>query len=491
MRRSGVGIALAVLLTLSLGNVSPAQTQENAAKTFEEDALPNIIVMIGDGMGFEQLKAASLVEYGALNQTILDLAFPVMDTYGTNDIDDRTTDSAASGTSLATGQRTSSGSISMSKDESWIMKSILEYLSHDYGYATGIVTNTELTHATPAVYASHTDDRDNKEIILEQMVARDVDLLLGGGLEFSKIGESGAKFHGGNNGYDTVFNRDDLFEAIEVSEKLMGVFGYKPGETNIPYETERNATLDPSMLELTESAIKFLDNKENPFFLMVESGRIDHAGHLTHANNETKSYKTVNNVIETIMFEKSIRAAYEYAVADGNTIIIVCADHETGGFEVLDFTNLDDDLPSESNSREENNAIRERRALQLDIFWLWNAHTDVEVPFFMYGADLGSIKLNHSIDVFWALNQIMGSFPVPLEFHFTPIDTIMNVWMQFDDRDHSFTSADIMVKTSESTTAHPVNVTTQGGLYLIDANVTIPAGDHSIFVRITDGNQTI
>ncbi len=389
---------LVLLLLLVWMSVGSSKIQGQA------QSHPNVILMIGDGMGPEQIKLASLVEYGSINGTIMQTDFPIVSQYLTYNIEGKTTDSAAGGSAIATGQLTANGVISMDETKSIKVKTILEYLRDDFGYATGLITTTEFAHATPAVFGSHTTNRDNKISIRDQLLSSDIDLILGGGKEVSYVGGSeAAKTLGQNHGYTTVTTRDELLDVDLSASKIFGVFG----TTNMPYELERDPNTDPSIVEMTDIGLKYLSGKNSPFFVMIEGGRIDHAGHMINSNEN----KTLYNAMETIMFEKAVRQALEFARQDGNTIVVVAADHETGGLQIHDYSGLDTNLPNEKLSREENNQIRIRRVSQINANFSTTAHTDTPVFFFGYGSDFGNLVVDTVDDVFWAINAALGKFP--------------------------------------------------------------------------------
>lgn len=144
--------------------------------------MPNIVFLIGDGMGPEYLRIASLVEYGIENGTIMDESFPYHALYDSRNIQNETTDSAAGGTALATGQLTTNGRIAMDAQGKVAIKTILEYLMYDFNYSAALVTTDELYGATPATFAAHVTSRDHKSQIFRQLVSSGIDVLLGGGL---------------------------------------------------------------------------------------------------------------------------------------------------------------------------------------------------------------------------------------------------------------------------------------------------------------------
>ncbi len=401
-----------ILIGLLLISVLNSTSTPDIVTSLEDDSLilkpksstnKNIIFMIGDGMGSEEIKLASLIEYGIINGSIFE-EFPSQAWYSTDDIHGKITDSAASGTALATGQLTANSMVGIDT-KSVPIKTILEYLKDDFNYSTGIVTTTEIAHATPATFAAHAKHRDLKTKIRDQLLSQNIDVVLGGGLGGTYIGgRSGAQNLANNHNYTLVTNTSELNQISNSTDSLLGLFGYY----NIDYELERNPQESPSLQEMTSKALQLLDSKNKPFFVMIEGGRIDHAGHLLNSFQN----KTIYNALETINFEKSVRVAYEYAKAHPNTILITTADHETGGLKVHDFSNLDKTLPDDKNSRNKNNEIRYNRSLQIDTSWLTTSHTGQKVRFSGYGFDFNTSKIQKNTDVFWALNEALGNFPV-------------------------------------------------------------------------------
>ena len=404
----------------------------------QNNSMPNVIFMIGDGMGPEQIRMASLVEYGNATLNIMDQEFDFQDYYRTDDITGITTDSAASGTALATGQLTKNGIIGMDKTAKISFKNIQEFLREDFGYSTGIVTTTEISHATPAVFSSHTSDRDNKKSILNQQISQNISVLLGGGQDISYIGSAAAVTALGKEyGYDAATNVAEMKALQDTADRLLGVFP----TYNIPFELERDTDLSPSLIEMTDAALSVLKRQDTPYFLMVEGGRIDHAGHLAGYNKQ----KTLYNAMETIIFEKTVRLVIDEAKKVGNTIVIVAADHETGGLQILDYSKLDDTLPSESNTRDENNQIRETRVGELSVSWKWESHTNTPVRFFGYGFDTRfDVKIN--TDVFWAIVNELGNFPVITRSNFAVEGDNLVSSISFIDTDTSTKKVEFIVE---------------------------------------------
>ncbi len=476
--KSASMLLLSFILIISMINTSKGAT---FYKTVDH-SMPNVIYMIGDGMGPEQVKLASIVEYGAPNRTIMDTDFPIKDFFSTDTVDGELTDSAASGTALATGHLTGKGIVGMDKTKSIYYKNILEYLKYDFGYSAGVITTTEFAHATPATFTAHVGSRDYIEDIYNQMLPKNLNVIMGGGLNSYFSSENDAynlalKYH-----YKFASTRDDMLSLSETADHLLGVFPY----SHMPYELERDPETIPSIVEMTESAIKILDRQDTPFFLMVEGGRIDHAGHMLNTNVN----KTLYNAMETIMFEKSVRAALDFAQQDGNTIIIVDADHETGGLKVLDYSNLTDKLPSDDNTRDENNLIRMNRVANISVSWEGSSHTRTKVPFYMYGVDKLNYDINTNADTFHALVSVLGNFPIInyQQYVINDNNTEITVKGSFTDHDMTASQVDIFIEYGTTLDMNSITVRFNNNNDTFDFQYTlsIPDEDYRIFYRVVD-----
>jgi len=274
-----------------------------------------VIFMIGDGMGFSHLTLTRALA-GELNMD----RFAEGGAVTTHSMNSWITDSAAAGTALATGQKTNNGIISQTPDGEKL-ETALEAAKNS-GKSVGLVTTTRITHATPACFAAHIDDRDRENEIAEQLLG--VDVLFGGGLRhFIPSSEGGSKRKDsldllsefGNAGYRFAENRDGLL-AIEGAPAL-GLFAM----SHMSYELDRDAG-EPSIAEMTRKAIELLSGNEEGFFLMVEGGRIDHAAHANDA---------ASVVADTTAFDEAVGVALDFAESDGSTLVVVTADHSTGG----------------------------------------------------------------------------------------------------------------------------------------------------------------
>lgn len=408
--------------------------------TASQQAMPNVIFLIGDGMGPEYLKIASLVEYGTENGTIMEQAFPYHSLYDTRNILNETTDSAAGGTALATGHLTTNERIAMDARGKIPFKTILEYLMQDFNYSAGLVTTDELYGATPATFAAHVTTRDHKSQIFSRLLTSGIDVLLGGGLHSPFAGGvEGVTSLGMKYGYEVATNPAELLSASQTAERLLGLFGGSQ-LYSLPFEIDRNPSDNPSILDMTSSALNVLSRKDVPFFLMVEGARIDHAG---HQNNLTRA------VFEAIMFEKVVRQVLAFARENGNTIVVVGADHETGGLQLLNYTLSDNILPRAGLTREENNSIRLQRIQNLTVSWSTNGHTDTLVSFYAYGSQsFLDIEVKRTPDVFWAVNGALEKFSV-IRSHQFAVDgdrSLLNATITIRDLDKDWNQVTLHVE---------------------------------------------
>jgi alkaline phosphatase len=315
----------------------------------------NVILLIGDGMGANQVAVARMKAAGVDGKLHME-RMPVAGLVRTHSADDLVTDSAASGTALATGVKTKNGMIGMAPDEQ-AHATILE-LARDKGMATGLIATSSITHATPASFASHVKSRKMETRIAEHLIASRVNVLFGGGRQFflpKSHGDSVRKddqnliAEAKEAGYAYVEDADALRSVS--SRHLLGLFAVEELTTEPP---------EPSLAQLASKAISVLrrirpDSKDgrNGFFLMVEGSQIDWACH----DNDLK-----NAVRQTLLFDQAVAAAIDFALRDGRTLVIVTADHETGG---LTFTGSKKGTPA--------------------VHWATKGHTGAPVPIYALG----------------------------------------------------------------------------------------------------------
>jgi len=310
-RRSIRALVLIALLAAAVVGCAHVPLRQGAPPT-------NIILMIGDGMGVSHVTAAK-IEGGSLNMERL----PVGGFVTTHADGSLVTDSAASGTAFATGEKTYNGAISVSSSHE-PLATVLER-AEERGMATGLVVTCSVTHATPAVFAAHVGDRSMDSAIAKQMASSGVDVLFGGGRSFFLPKEqSGARD-----------DREDLLKALRrrMPVALSASEFRKLGEVDAAAALLASehpppvGTRDPPLSELTEKALEILSRDEDGFFLMVEGSQIDWAGH----ENDHEWL-----VAETLDFDRAVGIVMDFAEEHGRTLVIVTADHETGGYAVLD-----------------------------------------------------------------------------------------------------------------------------------------------------------
>jgi len=272
----------------------------------------NIILLIGDGMGTSQIYAGYTAKKGLMNIT----GMPVSGFSVTYSADNYITDSGAGGTALSSGVKTNNGSIGVDANGQPV-ETILE-MAEKRGLSTGLVSTSSITHATPASFIAHTADRSKYADIALFFLKTDIDLFIGGG-------------------YNNFSRRADSLNLID-SLKARGYFIARDLKDVNAKSTTRLAALlaDEHMPEMskgrgdmlpdaTKMAISMLDKNDKGFFIMIEGSQIDWGG---HANNAPYV------IDEVVDFDNAVGKALEFAAKDGETLVIVTADHETGGFAV-------------------------------------------------------------------------------------------------------------------------------------------------------------
>ena len=267
----------------------------------------NIIFMIGDGMGLEQLSTAWVVNNRHLNITD---NFPYVGLQWTYSASKLVTDSAAAGTALATGSKTNNGMIAMSPD-CQPLETLSEY-AKSKGKKTGTSVVCRICDATPAVFSTHYETRDSLYDITAQFVDSELDFLFGGGLRWWENRPDGRDLTAEVEAKGYTFVKDvESLMAVEEGP-VIALTSYM----ELPAALDRNGAHQASVIK----ALELLDNK-NGFFLMVEGSCIDD---YCHANK-------VGYVVEEILdFDRTVGAVLEWAAKDGETLVIVTADHSTG-----------------------------------------------------------------------------------------------------------------------------------------------------------------
>lgn len=284
----------------------------------------NIILMIGDGMGLTQTTAGM---YANGNRTELE-RFEFIGLHKSHASDNLITDSAAAATSFASGIKTYNGAIGVD-DNKMPVGTILEE-AEEKGFATGLVSTSTIVHATPASFIAHNESRQNYEAIAADFLDTDIDLFIGGGKKFFERREDERNLTAElkQKGYVvTDFIASDLLNLnIDISKNFAC---YTSEEQPLPAAQGRDY-----LPAVTKQSIEYLDAKagDSGFFLMVEGSQIDWGGHANKADYI---------ITEFIDFDLALKEAVDFAERDGNTLVVVTADHETGGFAIQTTSTMD------------------------------------------------------------------------------------------------------------------------------------------------------
>lgn len=271
----------------------------------------NIIFMIGDGMGVSAVHAGLTANGGQLFLN----NFKHVGFITTNSASNYVTDSAAGGTALSSGYKTFNGAIGVDTD-TVAQPTILEK-AEAKGFATGLVSSSSITHATPASFIAHQTSRNFYEAIAADFLKTDIDVFIGGGYKHFTEREDGRNL------------ASELeSKGYTVLQDMNAIGQFKSGKLAGLTAPEHNPGVDErkDMLPLaTAKAIELLSQSKKGFFLMVEGSQIDWAG---HQNN------TIYLVEEMLDFDQCVAKALEIASKDKETLIVVTADHETGGLGI-------------------------------------------------------------------------------------------------------------------------------------------------------------
>lgn len=347
---------LSIISLLLMGSIALASNFNNPGKqdTFPNDAvncspsagseakIKNVIVLVPDGCSQSVQTLARW--YSGKPLHLDEMIVGTVSTYSTDSV---ITDSSSAATAFATGYKTTNGFISVGPAKD-IVLSTLEAPSEDLQYsplatvlegsklegkATGIVVTSRITHATPAAFASHVDNRDNESEIMEQLIYQDIDVVFGGGSSYLvPASEKGKRTDGENltkvlleEGYQFVDNKDKMLKLS--SGKTWGLFAANHMASNInrPFL----APEQPSLEEMTEKAIELLSQDKDGFFLMVEGSQVDGG---THANDP------VYAVTEFLAFDETVKVAVDFAEKDGHTLVLAFPDHNTGGMTIGSYS---------------------------------------------------------------------------------------------------------------------------------------------------------
>lgn len=312
--------------TTTFSEISTLETTTESKVVVEEKIPKYVFLFIGDGMGYSQIQAASY--FKGKTERLSFMNYDVAGSVDTYNVDTTITDSASAATAIATGKKTSSKTVSMNPSGKHSYETIAEQLKDRLGYKVGIITSVSLNHATPAAFYAHSASRDDYYEIGKQLAKSDVDFFAGGGFTDS-TGERNNKkslyAYAKEEGYK-VYRKAEDKEALkqEDSEKTILISETNIKEGFMKYDMDLKDN-EWHLCDYVSKGIEMLDN-EDGFFMMVEGGKIDYANHSNDA---------ATMIRETLAFDEAVKKAYDfYENHPDETLIIVTADHESGGLTV-------------------------------------------------------------------------------------------------------------------------------------------------------------
>lgn len=320
-------VIFSLSLVLATSSVS-AQSVNQQSYTFDKPykvekvnaprgkKVKNVILMIGDGMSLMHIQAAWTCNRGHLwleNAQFTGLS----KTPATNRL---ITDSGSGGTSLATGYKTRYHAVGVDEDGNKL-KSLVDY-AKEAGKSAGVAVTCRLWDATPCDFLSHNIDRDNEQELIAEMANSPVDYVFGGGAKFFTNRKDGRNIFKEleKKGYKVFTSRKDL-ETISKEKGNSKVYCV-PFEVDTPLPDERGDLLARASI----AGMNLLNQNKNGFFMMVEGSQLDDYGHFNQLDMLMK---------ETLDFDQTFGSIIKWAAEDGETLVVVTADHETGGMTVL------------------------------------------------------------------------------------------------------------------------------------------------------------
>lgn len=317
-----------------------------------EKRAKNVILFIGDGMGPAQVAAAAYEKLGQTrdaqgNPPKLSFeqfpSFGYLTTFSANSL---VTDSSAAATAYACGQKTDNGMLGVTPDKTRLKN--IATIAHEKGKAVGIISSVAFNHATPAAFFAYDDSRNDYDEITNQVFANPApDVVMGGGIIYGKTAEvktGGKQVLKGNERWSmpnleaqaqksgTKIFTCDNFDQLSVQNvgqsRVLGIFDLNKNN-QLDFESSRTAdTREPHLSQMTAKTLDLLERNTNGFFLMVESGSIDWA---CHGNKAPEVFGEISEL------DKTVAQTVEYLRGKGqldDTLIMVTADHETGGFSI-------------------------------------------------------------------------------------------------------------------------------------------------------------
>lgn len=310
----------------------------------------NIILLIGDGMSVSTVSYARIKGPGVAGALHMD-RMPIAGFVRTSSADNLITDSAAASTAMACGIKTNNGRISRTPNGAMPLSIMAACKAK--GMATGLVATSSVTHATPAGFGAHTMSRKEQPLIAEHLLLNGIDVMLGGGYSFfipqsepesRRADERNLLDFARSKNYAVIRNREEL-QNVE-GPRVLGLFAGEGMQTLRP---------EPTLAEMTARSIELLKKNRKGFIVMIEGSQIDWANHEHNAENSVR---------QTLDFDMAVAEALKFAQKDKHTLVVVTADHETGGLSI--------------NGGKVDGS-------EVDLHWSTDGHSGATVPLYAYG----------------------------------------------------------------------------------------------------------
>ncbi|MBX3096292.1 MAG: alkaline phosphatase [Fimbriimonadaceae bacterium] len=317
-RRTILGAGLATLSGSLLNSMSSAQVRNALGNKPPK----NVIFCVADGMASQTMSMCDVFQRTGLGHPsywagLMNEPYVVNGLQATRSLSSVVTDSAAASAAWGSGVHIWNGQLNILPDGTELDS--LTKLASAKGVRCGLVTTTTMSHATPAGFAVVTDSRGKEREISAKYLDAGVDVLMGGGDAFFTPDDLYSKYAA--NGYRVVKNRSEALAA--TGQKILGIFD----SSHLPFTIDRNNSTEiaakvPTLAEMASVALRSLKGSPNGFLLQIEGGKVDHGA---HANDLAAMF------YDQIAFEEAVKVAVEFALADGETLVIITSDHACGG----------------------------------------------------------------------------------------------------------------------------------------------------------------
>lgn len=397
-------IVAAIAMAMSLNSCQEKKEDSSRAKY--------IFLMIGDGMGAshiavtESYLSAKAGKIGGEQLTMTQ--FPYYGTCTTHCLDKTITCSAASGTAIASGQKTLYSRLGCDADFNRLES--MAFPLKEEGYKIGIMSSVPITHATPAAFYASTKDRGDGYGIMKQIPDSGFDFFGGSGFEdmFGQDGQQlGADKYLEQQGYEVCFGPEEFLAAADTCERIVFCQEKSKAEDAKAYVSEDADADDITLAEMLQHAIDYLGDEE-PFFIMCEGGDIDWESHSNY---------TMPMIEKVISFDDAIAVAYEfYKAHPEETLIVVTADHETGGVAIgqgeswsntfIDWIKIEEEWEKNKDKYLQDSKANREFNEASHIGWTTSYHTGGAVPVFSIGK--GAEKFMGRIDNTDIKGKILG-----------------------------------------------------------------------------------